>query len=180
MLSDLRSRQAVEAAELWADSLLGAKELSRARKAAAAVERRSRRKKYFAARAAKQAAIPRKDWVRNTAWCATAAVAFPQMEEYQRHQCHLLRDIFANRFRPMPAIDSAWLSWNDGIVGKLAQAIYDERILPQGLLDQSRLAILADALEEAGCPVEDVLSHLRSDGPHVRGCWVVDLMLGKS
>lgn len=55
----------------------------------------------------------------------------------------------------------------------------DERELPSGHFDAGRLAILADALEEAGCTDADILSHCRSPGPHVRGCWVVDLILGK-
>ena len=45
--------------------------------------------------------------------------------------------------------------------------------------DIAPMAILADALQEAGCDNTDVLNHCRSDGPHVRGCWVVDLVLGK-
>ena len=62
---------------------------------------------------------------------------------------------------------------------KLAQAAYDDRELPAGTLDPMRLGILADALEDAGCAEEVVLSHLRSTGPHVRGCWVTDRILGK-
>jgi hypothetical protein len=65
------------------------------------------------------------------------------------------------------------LTWNDRCVGKLAQAIYDEQAF-------DRLPILADALEEAGCTDADILNHCRSGGEHVRGCWVVDLVLGKS
>jgi hypothetical protein len=42
-----------------------------------------------------------------------------------------------------------------------------------------RLPVLADALEEAGCTISDILDHCRGPGPHVRGCWVVDLLLGK-
>ena len=64
-------------------------------------------------------------------------------------------------------------------IGVLATAAYEERILPAGTLDSDRLAVLADALEDAGCDNEDILSHLRGPGPHVRGCWVVDLLLGK-
>ena len=71
------------------------------------------------------------------------------------------------------------LAWNDGTVRRLAQAIYEERPLPGGPLDAARLAILADALEEAGCRSEDILDHFRGPGPHVRGCWVVDLLLGR-
>jgi hypothetical protein len=51
--------------------------------------------------------------------------------------------------------------------------------LPDGRLDAARLAILADALEDAGCTRAEVVEHLRGPGPHVRGCWVVDLILGK-
>ena len=61
----------------------------------------------------------------------------------------------------------------------LARAAYDQRELPSGALDTTRLAVLADALEEAGCDQADLLTHLRGPGPHVRGCWVVDLILGK-
>ena len=61
----------------------------------------------------------------------------------------------------------------------LAQAAYDERELPAGTLDTTRLAVLADALEEAGCVQADILGHLRGPGPHVRGCWAVDLLLRK-
>ncbi|MGE3806627.1 MAG: WD40 repeat domain-containing protein [Gemmataceae bacterium] len=69
------------------------------------------------------------------------------------------------------------LAWRDRTSPKLAQAAYDERELPSGHLDTKRLAILADALEEAGCTNENVLAHLRGAGPHVRGCWPVDLLL---
>ena len=70
------------------------------------------------------------------------------------------------------AIDPSWLAWNNGIVVKMAQAVYEERAF-------DRLPVLADALEEAGCADADLLSHLRGPGPHVRGCWAVDLLLGK-
>jgi len=84
---------------------------------------------------------------------------------------YLLRDIFGNPFRGA-SVDSHWLVWNDGTVPRLAQAIYDERAF-------DRLSILADALEEAGCTDADILNHCRQPGEHVRGCWVVDLLLGK-
>jgi len=95
-----------------------------------------------------------------------------------KHQCHFLRDIFGNPFRPV-TIDPAWLVWRNGAVVKLAQSAYQERALPSGELEPERLAVLADALEEAGCTDAQILGHLRSPGPHVRGCWVVDLFLGK-
>jgi hypothetical protein len=69
-------------------------------------------------------------------------------------------------------IDPAVLAWNDSTVCKIALAIYQERAF-------ERLPILADALEDAGCDNLDILNHCRGEGPHVRGCWVVDLLLGK-
>jgi hypothetical protein len=64
-------------------------------------------------------------------------------------------------------------------VAELARAAYEERLRPSRELEAARLAVLADALEEAGCQNTDILGHLRSPGPHVRGCWPVDLLLGK-
>jgi hypothetical protein len=93
-------------------------------------------------------------------------------------QASLVREVIGNPFRPAAA-DPAWLAWSDGTVVKLAQAAYEDRDLPSGYLDPTRLAVLADALEDAGCSAPDILAHLRSVGPHVRGCWAVDLLLGK-
>ena len=87
----------------------------------------------------------------------------------QTVQCCLIRDIFGNPFHPTP-VDPAWsLPRNKG----LAEAIYDEE-------NFEGLTILADALEDAGCNDAEILDHCRGHGPHVRGCWVVDLVLGKS
>lgn len=94
-------------------------------------------------------------------------------------QADLIRELFGDPFQAAPVIDSAWLDWNDGIVARLASAIYEDRCLPEVTLNVERLAILADALEEAGCTNQDVLSHCRNGGTHVRGCWAVDLILGK-
>jgi hypothetical protein len=84
----------------------------------------------------------------------------------------LLRCVFGNPFRPTPPIDPGWLGWNGGTVRKLAEAIYDGRAF-------DRLPVLADALEDAGCTDPELLGHLRGPGPHARGCWSVDLLLGK-
>jgi hypothetical protein len=95
-------------------------------------------------------------------------------------QAALLRDIFGPlAFRPLPAVDPEWLAWNGGLVPALAEAAYEERNLPAGTLDPARLAVLADALEEAGCTEAELLAHLRSPDPHVRGCWALDVVLGK-
>jgi hypothetical protein len=87
----------------------------------------------------------------------------------------LVREVFTNPFQ------SAWLapSCRTATVQSLAQSAYDERQLPAGVLDSDRLSVLSNALEEAGSTAE-LVEHLRGPGPHVRGCWVVDLCLGKS
>jgi hypothetical protein len=72
------------------------------------------------------------------------------------------------------------LAWNAGAVRRLAEAAYAERQLPAGALDPARLAVLADALEEAGLTDAELLHHLRGPGPHVRGCFAVDAVLGKT
>jgi hypothetical protein len=86
----------------------------------------------------------------------------------RKYQCLLLRDIFGNPFRPVP-VDTAWLT---STVGNSATAIYNKRAF-------NRLPILADALEDAGCTNADILNHCRQPGEHVRGCFIVDLVMGK-
>jgi hypothetical protein len=83
-------------------------------------------------------------------------------------QAIVVRDIFGNPFRPV-TLNPAWRTSN---VSALAQSIYDDRAF-------DRLPILADALEDAGCDNADILNHCRQPGEHVRGCWVVDLVLEK-
>jgi hypothetical protein len=80
----------------------------------------------------------------------------------------IVRDIFGNPFRPT-TLD---LDWRTTTVIQLAQGMYDSR-------DFGAMPILADALQDAGCENADVLDHCRGSGPHVRGCWVIDLLLGK-
>jgi hypothetical protein len=84
----------------------------------------------------------------------------------------LLREICGYPFRPV-TVNPAWLSWHDGLLVSMAQQMYDAR-------DFADMPILGDALEEAGCDNADILNHCRQPGEHVRGCWVVDLILGKS
>jgi hypothetical protein len=87
-------------------------------------------------------------------------------------QCGLLRCIFGPLpFRPI-TFDRSWLDWKDSTIPKLAQAIYNDRAF-------DRLSILADALEESGCDNPEILNHCRQPGEHVRGCWALDLVLGR-
>jgi hypothetical protein len=81
----------------------------------------------------------------------------------------LIRCTFGNPFRPAH-FDPAWRT---SAVAALAGPIYADRAF-------DRLPILADALEDAGCDDQDMLTHCRTDPDHARGCWVVDLILGKN
>jgi hypothetical protein len=90
-------------------------------------------------------------------------------EEEDRYQVQLIRDIYGNPFRPV----AFQPDWRTSTTVGLAQSLYESR-------DFDRVPILADALEEAGCDSPDVLAHCRADAPHVRGCWVMDLVLGKA
>jgi len=80
----------------------------------------------------------------------------------------MIREVFVNPFRPV-ALEPFWLT---STVTALAHQMYHSR-------DFSAMPILADALQDAGCDNADILDHCRGPGPHVRGCWVVDLVLGK-
>jgi hypothetical protein len=86
-------------------------------------------------------------------------------------QKRILLEVFGNPFRPT-VIDPLWQVWNDWTVRRIAQSIYDERAF-------DRMPILADALEDAGCDEADILSHCRGERLHVRGCHVLDALLGK-
>jgi hypothetical protein len=93
------------------------------------------------------------------------------VSEYWPTISNLVREIVGNPFRPV-AVDPPWLRWQDGLVARLAQSLYDDRHFAE-------LPILADALEDAGCDSPDLLTHLRSPGPHVLGCWALDALIGK-
>jgi hypothetical protein len=84
-------------------------------------------------------------------------------------QAEILLDIFSNPCRPA-VVDASWLA---PVVVAFAHSIYNTNTF-------HHLPILADALEEAGCTDAAILGHCRGAGPHVRGCWVVDLLLGKT
>lgn len=121
----------------------------------------------------------------------------------------ILRCIVGDPFRQTPTILPEWLKWSGGAVRRLAEAAYQERYWKRcyrcngaqrysdddgnircpdcagegrtgsGLLDPTRLMVTADALEEAGCCDAALLGHLRGPGPHIRGCWAVDLLTGR-
>lgn len=94
-------------------------------------------------------------------------------EQERAAQCDLLRDIYMNPFlNPAPRFDRSWRGWEGGRIKHFATEIYEKR-------NFARLPELAQLLETAGCAEGSLLSHCRNAGPHVRGCWVLDLVLGK-
>ncbi len=192
MTRDPRVGEALMIAEEFADGRVGDEERSRARKAAQQAaqvrgvvarpdapksERRAASLAYYAAaRTAMEAAwnVPSLA-VEVLVWSAGGynvcdSQAIKRSEGVL--QADLLRDVFGCPFRHL-ALDPRWLSWQDGTLSKLSQAIYEDRAF-------DHLPVLADALEEAGCTDPDILSHCRAAGPHIRGCWVLDLLLNKT
>ena len=176
---DPACRRAVEISERYADKLSSREELIQARREAEASD-------WDAAALAAQGASPdAASWVFAAAvrtafnrpdpndvaqYVQRAAPDAPDLPNRQRLLFHELSG--PHLFRPVP-FDRSCLHWNDGVIGKMAQVIYDARAF-------DRLPLLADALEEAGCADAAVLAHCRAPGEHVRGCWVVDLLLGKT
>jgi hypothetical protein len=180
-----RSRQAVEVAEQYADGLARWEDLHRARSGAFDV------------------AAPK------TSRGVTAVLPFPSTQPLRRlilageaaqtqqpfligrlRVLHIdedlkavapgyLRDIFGALPFRTSTISPTIRAWCGGTVLRLAEAAYAERELPSGKLDPHRLAVLSDALEEAGCEATEVIQHLRSPGPHPRGCFALDAVLAR-
>jgi hypothetical protein len=165
-LPDELAREAVEVAERYAD---GRASWGALRGAAT----RTARRKFAdwrgeaAATAAWAAAAPGTE----AGLARRAALRAAQDRDEAERQRALLRDVFANPFRPV-RVDPAWLAWDNGCVARLAREVYEGRCFAE-------LPVLADALEEAGCGDEFLLGHCRGGGEHARGCWAVDALLGR-
>jgi hypothetical protein len=172
-----RALAAVDLAERYADGLATGEEMDAASAAAYEAEQRTR----DAARMAKLVAgLAAGSFADVNSLCELSIAAHwgdydTPWEQFRVAQVELLYEVFGNPFRPV-TLDRSWLT---PTVAGLASASYEERALPLGEIDPQRLAVLADALEEAGCAAAGLLGHLRSPGPHVRGCWALDLILGK-
>jgi hypothetical protein len=193
LITDERSRRAIEVSERLADGLEGREQLVRARGQAREAKGSLFMRYYLVPAHASswRAAGAAQDATRDTgsssaANCVVETSRAVNVQDTNycdpaelQEQAVLIRCIFGNRFRPV-ALDPAWLAWHGGATVRLARAVYEERELPSGHLDAARLAVLADMLEEAGCSDPQLLGHLRGPGPHVRGCWAVDLVLGKT
>ncbi len=176
-LDDERTRNAVEIAEQFADDQVPSQALIRARSAVRSAERSGQGTWHpagFVAWCATRHTI-------HTAACeATECViwnpveknsCFVHLVEESLRLARLCRCVFGSPQRAL-SLEPGLLAWNEGIVTKIAQGIYADRAF-------DRLPVLADALEEAGCDDNNILNHCRQSGEHVRGCWVVDLILGK-
>ncbi len=194
-LRDARSRAAVEVAERYADAAATEDQLAEAEAGARAVMLKMR--KYNRSRSRYEClgtAVP--VWASGSGvrgWgvgdtsegdpaggpAADAAIWEDAAEAMSREGgewhgelrwlCGTVRCVFGNPFQPV----TFGRNWRKKSVTEVAQAIYDERAF-------DRMPALADALEAVGCEDAEVLAHCRSGGPHVRGCWVVDGVLGKS
>jgi hypothetical protein len=146
----VEARQAVVVAERWADEQASNDEIETASRLVVAAM-------PFAVRG-----------LLTDAWVAAEIATHTGQGERQR-QAELLREILGNPFHPM-GLNTAWVT--PTITG-LAQSIYRQHAF-------DRLPILANTLEEAGCSKQDILNHCRQPGVHARGCWALDLILGKS
>jgi hypothetical protein len=181
-LTDSRSRTAIEVAEQFADECASDEQLEQAYSAAddawkereEAIDQIAPPVISFLAAAAFTAAND----IRHTAIIGSRYLAGTELgvgselaletNKQWSAQILLICDIFGNPFRPI-TFNPAWLT---STVLALAHAIYQEKAF-------DRMPILADALQDAGCDNEEILSHCRQPGEHVRGCWVVDLLLAK-
>jgi hypothetical protein len=187
LLSDQRSRDAVELAERFADGQATEMERRSAQVAAKAAVAAlyPAHEDYAASAAANAVSEDATAGINADAAAFTAAEAAdtddaPADETIwvaeRLRQAALLLDIFGNPFRPV-SFDPTWAT---DTVRALAQAIYEDRTLPSGHLDNRRMSLLADTLEQVGCDDFDIPGHCRRPGPHVRGCWVIDAVLGRS
>jgi hypothetical protein len=179
LLTDKRSQKAVEVSEKFAEGQASRQELAAARAAADKAHSEAPRHANFRSLdAAPNAAEEDLSTVADVSVCVADAVQIAAggdekaKEEEFRQQFILFHCIFGNPFRHI-TLDPAWLSWHDGLLVSMSRQMYDSR-------DFSDMPILADALEEAGCSNQDILAHCRSGGEHVRGCWVIDFILGRS
>jgi hypothetical protein len=193
LMTDACLREAIETAEAYADGLAAEEQLARLHEEALALglsrgevlsrlsgntpEKASLTDSWRVAHAVAEAA-GRDDGLFGNAIHYAAQDGGRGKDTEDPAQAALVRDILGSP-RRLVIVESACLAWNDGIVKRLAKGAYEARAMPAGHLDSQRLAVLADALEESGCTDTELLAHLRSPGPHVRGCFALDAVLGK-
>ena len=182
LASSRRSLEAVDTVERYLDRLPGGERLPAAQAGAAAANREAPKHRPGARRFAQAARLVTLWGETPTVYrvgqvarrCAEAAVEagnnLGAWGAERAAQAAILRDLFS----PFQAVtlDPAWLTRNGGTVARMAAAIHESG-------DFGGVPVLADALDEAGCEDRTLLEHCRGPGPHVRGCWAVDLLLGR-
>jgi hypothetical protein len=178
LMADEEGRMAVAIAERYADGLATDSEMTAANLATARVVRHRPNNDYSRFHASLAALGATNKEAVNACWTtsteatkakrAASTLSGDAVSPEREIQAMLFRDISGNPFRPV-TIDPRWLSC---AVVDLATAIYDERAF-------ERMALLADALVNADCENEEIIAHCLGKRPHVRGCWVIDLILGK-
>jgi hypothetical protein len=180
LFPDRRSKSALVILEHYADGQCSNDELRSACEAAneAYLEREVGQSEYNMADTALEALLHTGLGIFRAADYAASALAEDRLDlttdwntlraAERKYQCKLLREVIGNPFHPV-TVDPSWLT---STVLILAQGIYQEKAF-------DRMPILGDALQEAGCTNADLLNHCRQPGEHVRGCWAVDLLLGK-
>jgi hypothetical protein len=160
---DALGRTAVDVAENYADGFAGPEDLRAARLACQGAGSQAA---WYAA--ASDPAIAARNAARSAYAGITSNALLGSPADELLAQAKLLREIFGDHLQHF-SVDPKWLT--PGVL-KLAQTVYDERAFHQ-------MPGLAEELKEAGCSNEEVIGHCRGTGPHVRGCWVVDVLLDK-
>jgi hypothetical protein len=179
LLVDTQYLDAVSAAEDFADGKLIWNEMkgTARRKANASLrELRPRLRTHYSRYAAEAAVATTNRQAKNEGMLLAASAMGYATNDYKTNleremaeQVKLVHDIFGNPFRPT-TIDPSWLT---STVLALATGIYEDKAF-------DRMPILADALQDAGCDNDEILNHCRQPGEHCRGCWCVDLVLGRT
>jgi hypothetical protein len=190
LLADPRSRRALAVAERFAEGLASEDERQQAEDAAFAAHAEMREGRFGGetlvpwswpgeqlTRAATLSvslglyyAEDVADYARRSLVATGAGWLAEQQEEAE--QCRLLHEIVGPLLTEPLRVDPAWLAANDGAAAGLARYVYDQQAFGE-------MPILADALEDAGCTEQALLEHCRGGGPHVPGCWVLDLLTGR-
>jgi hypothetical protein len=187
LLKDERARHAVEIAERYADGLIERESLIQAAQAVPMPEWPGSGPEIFNWRLVTGGSAADMTDPRTYVWLTAESsgaeltpglVATKWVEDGARFvsapiQAGMLHDLLGNPFHALPAIDPSILVWNTAAVHRLAQSIYDDRAF-------TAMPVLGDALEEAACDNAAVLSHCRGSGPHIRRCWVLDILLEKA
>jgi hypothetical protein len=187
LLADERSRNAVDVAQRFADGQLSGRQLRAGERAALSASKKAADaywdsstdrgwQQWTAAAAAAWVAAADPEGPLETAEAAADARAGQWRPAgikaaEKKAQCAMLRDLVGNPFRPV-VIEPSWLIQAGGTMTKIARTIYD-----QGRFQD--LPMLAEALGDVRCTSPEILSHCGSQAGHVRGCWLVDAILGK-